>query len=318
MNKAELLEAYRQMRLCRLFETKVAEMYTKGRIGGFCHLYTGEEAVAVGAMWNLREDDKVIGSYRDHGYYLARGGDPGECMAELFGTSDGCCKGKGGSMHLYDADIGFLGGYAIVGGGIPIAVGLGMAAKYRASDQVVMCFFGDGATNQGVYHEALNMAGLYKLPVVFVCENNLYAIGTSVPRSSAQTLLRKKADAYAIPGVQVDGMDFFKMESVAARAIDDARAGKGPTFIEARCYRFRGHSMSDPASYRDKEEVDDWRQKDCIPRLQAAIRHDFGVTDEEFKAIDSEVRRQVQQAVEFADAGHELPLERLYEDLYVD
>jgi pyruvate dehydrogenase E1 component alpha subunit len=318
MKKAELLEAYRRMQLARAFETRVAEQYTKGRIGGFCHLYTGEEAVAAGAMWHLRPDDYVIGSYRDHAYYLIRGGDPGRCMAELFGHANGCCKGKGGSMHLYDADLRFVGGYAIVAGMCPIAAGLGQAIRYRGDDRVVLCFFGDGATNQGVYHEALNMASLYKLPVIWVCENNQYAIGTSVARSSAQQTLAAKAKAYDMPTYAVDGMDFFKMQSVAERAVADARAGKGPSFIEAKCYRYRGHSMSDPATYRSKEEVALWRKRDPIPRLKAAIRHDFECGDEDFAAIDREVREAIDRAVAFAESGAELPPARVHEDLYVE
>jgi len=318
MRKDDLMKVYYQMRLARGFETRVAEQYTKGRIGGFCHLYSGEEAVAVGAMWSLRPDDYVLGSYRDHAYYILRGGDPGKCMAELFGHADGCCKGKGGSMHLFDPEVSFLGGYAIVGGMCPIAAGLGLAIQRRKNDRVVLCFFGDGATNQGVYHEALNMASLYKLPVIWVCENNQYAIGTNVQRSSAQESMARKAKAaYNLPVSVVDGMDFFKMLSVAERAIKRARAGKGPSFIEAKCYRYRGHSMSDPATYRDKKEVDFWKKRDPIPKIKAAIQHDFDVPDEEFTAIDKQVKQELDAAVAFAEAGQELPPERLYEDLYV-
>jgi pyruvate dehydrogenase E1 component alpha subunit len=317
MNKAELMDAYYRLKLARSFETRVAEQYTRGRIGGFCHLYSGEEAVALGALWHLRDEDYVIGSYRDHAYYLLRGGDPKKAMAELFGTSDGCCKGKGGSMHLFDWDINFLGGYAIVAGMCPIAVGLGLGIKYRQEDRVVMCFFGDGATNQGVYHEALNMASLYRLPIVWVCENNYYAIGSSVPRSSAEESLAKKARSYDMPCSVVDGMDFFKMQSVAERAIAEARAGNGPRFIEAKCSRYRGHSMSDPDTYRSKEEMEHWKKRDPIPRLRKAIEHDFEVDEEEFEKVDAEVRRILDEAVEFAEAGEELPADRLYEDLYV-
>jgi len=318
MNKQELMEVYYRMSLARSFETRVAEQYSKGRIGGFCHLYTGEEAVAVGALWNLRDEDYVVGSYRDHAYFLIRGGDPKAAMAELFGHSDGCCQGKGGSMHMFDRDINFLGGYAIVGGMCPIAVGLGMAAKYKKEDRVVLCFFGDGATNQGVYHEALNMAALYQLPVVWVCENNHYAIGSSVARSSAQESLARKAKAYDMPTSVVDGMDFFKMQSVAERAIARAREGGGPSFIEAKCYRYRGHSMSDPGTYRSKEEVEFWKKRDPIPRIKAAIKHDFGLADGEFDAVDAEVQKVLDEAVAFAEAGAELPADRLYDDVYAD
>ena len=317
MKKSELMEAYYRMRLARSFETRVAEQYTKGRIGGFCHLYSGEEAVAVGALWHLEERDYVIGSYRDHAYYLIRGGDPAKCMAELFGHANGCCKGKGGSMHLFDWDVNFLGGYAIVGGMCPIAAGLGLSIRHKGEDRVVLCFFGDGATNQGVYHEALNMASLYQLPVIWVCENNQYAIGTSVPRSSAQESMAKKAKAaYDMPTHVVDGMDFFKMQSVARRAIRRAREGKGPSFIEAKCYRFRGHSMSDPATYRAKEETDLWTKRDPIPKLKKTIQDDFEVDDTEFDALDKKVNQVLDGAVEFAESGQELSAERLYEDLY--
>jgi pyruvate dehydrogenase E1 component alpha subunit len=317
MNRQEVLRAYRQMRLARAFETKVAELYQKGRMGGFCHLYTGEEAVAVGALWPLRPDDHVLGSYRDHVYLLVRGTDPSRVMAELYGHSDGCCKGLGGSMHLYDRERNFHGGYAIVAGACPIAVGLGLGVQYREGDQVVMCFFGDGATNQGVYHEALNLAGLWKLPIVFVCENNEYAIGTSVERSSAERDLAKKASVYGMPAERVDGMDFFKMVSVAQRAVARARKGEGPSFIEARCYRYRGHSMSDPATYRSKEEVDFWRSRDVLERLRSQVRHDFEVPDEELDRIDAEVRQEIEAAVAFAEEGGELSLEEARKLVYV-
>jgi len=318
VKKSELLKAYYLLKLARSFETKVAEMYAKGKIGGFCHLYTGEEGVAVGALWHLRKDDYVLGSYRDHAYYLIRGGEAGKCLAELYGFSNGCCKGIGGSMHMFDRDINFLGGYAIVAGECPIAVGLGLGIRYKKTDQVVMCFFGDGATNQGVYHEALNMAGLWKLPVVFVCENNRYAIGTSVERSSATRKLVDKAKAYEMPGEQVDGMDFFKMLSVTERAIDRARRGKGPTFIEAKCYRYRGHSMSDPATYRSKEEVEFWRQRDVIPKIREVIKNDFEVGDEVFDEADAKVEKAIDEAVRYAESGRELPMEKLYDDVYAD
>ncbi len=318
MNQAELMQVYYRMRLARSFETRVAEQYARGRIGGFCHLYTGEEAVAVGALWHLTPADYVLGSYRDHAYYLLRGGDPKKAMAELFGHQEGCCKGKGGSMHLFDPDVGFLGGYAIVGGMCPIAVGLAYAAVRRQQDRIVVCFFGDGATNQGVYHEALNMGSLYRLPIVWICENNRYAIGTSVARSSAQESLARKAQAYGMATHTVDGMDFFKMQSVAGRAIAAARAGEGPSFIEARCYRYRGHSMSDPATYRSPAEVEHWKERDPIPRIKAAIKHDFGLPDEGFDAVDRQVQQELDEAVAFAEAGGELPADRLHEDLYAD
>jgi pyruvate dehydrogenase E1 component alpha subunit len=318
MNKRELMDVYYRLQLARVFETRVAEQYTKGRIGGFCHLYAGEEAVALGAMWHLREDDYVIGSYRDHGYYLLRGGDPRKCMAELFGRVEGCCRGKGGSMHMFDRSVNFLGGYAIVAGMCPLAVGVAKAVQFRNEDKVVLCFFGDGATNQGVYHESLNMASLYKLPVVWVCENNYWAIGSSVERSSAVKSLARKAKGYGMPTDTVDGMDFFKMQSVAERAIARARKGEGPSFIEAKCYRYRGHSMSDPATYRSKEEVEYWKSRDPIPRIRAAIRHDFEVPEEEFDTLERKAREVVDDAVRFAENGTPPPLEELYADVFVE
>jgi pyruvate dehydrogenase E1 component alpha subunit len=221
-------------------------------------------------------------------------------------------------MHLFDPRLNFLGGYAIVGGMCPIAVGLGKAIQCKGEDRVVLCFFGDGATNQGVYHEALNMAALYTLPVVWVCENNYYAIGTSVARSSAQESMAQKAKAYGQPVYTVDGMDFFKMQSVAGRAVAAARAGQGPSFIEAKCYRYRGHSMSDPGTYRSKEEVEYWRSRDPIPRLKQAIQHDFEVGEEEFAAVEARVDQELEEAVRFAEAGQELPPEKRLDDVYAE
>jgi pyruvate dehydrogenase E1 component alpha subunit len=316
MNKDESMRAYYQLRLARAFETKVAEMYQQGRLGGFCHLYTGEEAVAVGALWGLRPDDYALGSYRDHVYMLVRGAAPSAVMAELYGHSDGSCRGLGGSMHLFDREKNFFGGYAIVAGECPIAVGLGRAIQYRKTDQVVVCFFGDGATNQGAYHEALNMAGLWKLPIVFVCENNEYAIGTSLERSSAETNLAKKASIYAMETHRVDGMDFYKMVAVTERAIERARRGGGPSYVEALCYRYRGHSMSDPAKYRSKEEVQFWRDRDVIQKVRAQIQHDFDASDDEFDAVDQKVRNEMEEAVKFAEGGQELTLEEAREFVY--
>jgi pyruvate dehydrogenase E1 component alpha subunit len=222
-------------------------------------------------------------------------------------------------MHLFEWDINLLGGYAIVAGMCPLAVGLARSIRYKDEDRVVMCAFGDGATNQGVYHEALNMASLYKLPIVWVCENNFYAIGSSVPRSSAQQDLAQKAgSAYNMSTNVVDGMDFFKMQSVAERAIQRARAGRGPSFIEARCYRYRGHSMSDPDTYRSEEEIEHWKSRDPIPRIKKQIQHDFEVGEEEFEEIDERVERELDEAVEFAQAGEELPVDRLHEDVYAE
>ena len=247
MTEIELLKIYRDMVLIREFEERTAEMYSRGKITGFCHLYIGEEAVAVGAISALHPDDYVISSYRDHGHCLMKGTNAKGVMAELFGRATGICKGKGGSMHLFDPEKNFLGGYAIVAGGLPITLGVGYAIKYRKEDKVVASFFGDGATNAGAFYESLNMAKLWSLPIVFICENNFFGISTAVSWSSATTDIFKKAEAHGIPAEKINGMDVMAVWEAARRATKQAREGKGPYFIEALTYRFRGHSMSDPA-----------------------------------------------------------------------
>jgi pyruvate dehydrogenase E1 component alpha subunit len=248
VDRATGLALLEQMQLIRRFEEKAAEMYALGKIGGFLHLYIGQEAVAVGAMSTLRPDDLAIAGYREHGHILAKGGDPRRVMAELFGRRDGVSKGKGGSMHMFDRAINFLGGHAIVGGYLPIATGVGFAIRYEDRDRVILCFFGDGSVPQGEFHESLNLASLWKLPVVFICENNRYAMGTAIQRALAQTDISKFADAYAMPGEACDGMDVLAVRDCVGRAVARARASKTPTLVEARTYRFRGHSMRDPAA----------------------------------------------------------------------
>ncbi|MDP6370772.1 MAG: thiamine pyrophosphate-dependent dehydrogenase E1 component subunit alpha, partial [Planctomycetota bacterium] len=317
--RAFLLEIYRQMFLIRTFEDRVKLLFLEGSMPGTIHQCQGQEAAAVGVCSALNDDDFITSTHRPHGHALAKGLSPLEVLIELFGGGTGCCKGKGGSMHLFDRDINFLGGYAIVAGMCPIAVGVAKAVQHRGEDRVVLCFFGDGATNQGVYHEALNMSALYNLPLIWVCENNHYAIGTSVQRASGEEDLAKKARAYDMPVSRVDGMDFFKMQSVTQRAINRARAGKGPSYIVANCYRYRGHSMSDPGTvYRSKEEIDFWKKRDPLPRLKALIQEDFEAGEEEFKEIDEKVTQLLREAVRFAEQGEELPREKLYEDLYAD
>src|SRR5204863_489473 len=255
LEREKLLQMLSQMLLFRRFEEKAAESYTLGKIGGFCHLYIGQEAVAVGSIAALRPDDYIMTSYRDHGHALARGTSPDEVMAELYGKAGGCSTGKGGSMHLFDRDTNFLGGHAIVGGQIPLATGIAFAEKYRESDQVALCFFGEAAVNQGAFHESLNMAQLWKLPCIYICENNQYGMGTSLARAMSLQNVSEKACAYELASEFVDGMDVLAMRRATQRAIKRARENYQPTLIEARTYRYMGHSMSDPGNYRTRAEI---------------------------------------------------------------
>jgi len=316
VDKATAVDLLRQMLLIRTFEDKAAEMYAKGKIGGFLHLYNGEEAVAVGAISVLRLEDLVVTHYRDHGHALAKGSEPRRCMAELFGKATGLCKGKGGSMHFCDVSVGILGGYAIVAGHLPIAAGLALAFQYQGKDNVVLCFFGDGATNIGDFHEALNLASLWKLPVIYICENNLYGMGTALRKSSALLDIHKKAAAYDMPGERVDGMDVFAMREATARAVAAARAGEGPTLLEAICYRFRGHSMADPVLYRKKEEEQAWRTRDPITTLRARLEARGLLSAQEYAALEREVLAVIEEAVRFAEESPEPAPEELYTDVY--
>ena len=313
--KPELVQLYRQMLLIRRFEEKTAEMYMAGKIGGFCHLYIGEEAVSVGAMSALREDDYAIGAYRDHGHALVRTGNPKAVMAELFGKSGGLCKGRGGSMHMFSVEKRFLGGDGIVGGDMPVAAGIGFAVNYRGGDQVVMCFFGDGAVNEGAFHESLNVASLWKLPIVFICENNEYGMGTAVKRVSAYADLSRRAAGYNIRVDKADGMDVLAVREVCERAVKRARA-KEPSFIEVVTYRYRGHSMSDPDKYRTKEEVAKWEARDPIPAFAKRLTEEGALTPPELEQIEKEIVQQVEEAVEFADQSEGLPPEALTDDVY--
>jgi pyruvate dehydrogenase E1 component alpha subunit len=307
-----------QMQLIRRFEEKAAEMYALGKIGGFLHLYIGQEAVAVGAMSTLRPDDYAIAGYREHGHILAKGGDPRRIMAELFGRKDGVSKGKGGSMHMFDREINFLGGHAIVGGYLPLAAGVGFAIRYEDRQRVILCFFGDGSVPQGEFHESMNLAALWKLPVVFVCENNRYAMGTAIQRALAQTDISKYAAAYGMPGEACDGMDVFAVRDCVGRAVARARESKVPTLVEARTYRFRGHSMRDPAAavYRTKDEVEEEKQRDPIVGLRERLRA-AGLLDEAaWDTLVERVEARVNDAVAFADASPEPPAEWLTADVY--
>ena len=295
----------RQMLLIRRFEEKAAESYALGKIGGFCHLYIGQEAVAVGSLAALRDDDYVISSYREHGQALARGIPATAVMAELFGKATGCSKGKGGSMHLFDASKRFMGGHGIVGGHIPLAAGLGFAIRYRGGDQVCLCFFGEAAVNIGAFHEALNMASVYKLPVIFCCENNRYGMGTAFDRVAAVTDVVEHACSYDLAAELVNGMDVSAVYEATQRAVRRARSGGHPTLLEVRTYRFMGHSMSDPLHgvYRTKEEVEEQKKRDPISHLVLALKEEGVLDDAALEALDQEARAVVEEAVKFAEAS---------------
>ena len=308
------------MVLIRRFEEKAAEAYALGKIGGFLHLYIGEEAVAVGATSAMRPDDYAIAAYREHGHCLAKGSDPKRVMAELYGRIDGLSKGKGGSMHLFDKSVNFLGGHAIVGAHLPLAAGAGFSVKYRGGDQVVACYFGDGAVPEGEFHEAMNLAALWKLPVIFICENNRYAMGTSLERALAETEIWKFGRSYNMPSEAVDGMDVLAIRDVVAQAVARARADGTPSLIEARTYRFRGHSMRDPAGavYRTKEEVEREKQRDPIAIFTERCLKDGVLVDADVKAIEKDVNDLVDEAVAFAEASPEPAPEELFRDVYKD
>ncbi len=310
----------RSMLLQRRFEEKTAEAYAIGKIGGFCHLYIGQEAISTGAMSVLRPDDYVITAYRDHGLALTRGMTPHEVMAELFGRAAGCAGGKGGSMHMFDSDLNFLGGHGIVGGHIPIATGVGFAITYRGGDQVCVCFFGDAAVNIGAFHEALNIASLWNLPVVFVMENNRYGMGTAIERSTAQLDVEKRAESYAMVGASVDGQDVFTLRDAMAEAVERARTEKRPTLLEVRTTRFMGHSMSDAASgtYRSKQELDRSLRRDPITLLKDKLKAEGTLTDEAFTKLDDEARAAAQDAWDFADAASEPDPKELFTHVLAD
>jgi pyruvate dehydrogenase E1 component alpha subunit len=307
------------MLLIRRFEEAGARLYMQGKIKGFLHLYIGQEAVAVGSVPVLSEADYVVTHYRDHGHALARGMDPKVVMAELCGKATGSSGGKGGSMHLFDASRNFMGGYAIVGGQLPIAVGIALAIKYRRENGVVLCFFGDGAVNEGEFHESMNLASLWKLPVLFFLENNLYGMGTHVDRTHAGGRdLYLMAEPYKIPAVQVDGMDLVAIRESVTEALARIRSGDGPVFLEAMTYRFRGHSIADPTFYREPSEVDDWRQRDPIQRFEAQALEDGLITADDIARIDAEVGATVEDAVRFALESPEPLLESLYDHVYAE
>jgi len=300
----------------RRLEEKCAELYGAGKIRGFLHLYIGEEAVAAGAMRALAAEDNVVATYREHGHALLRGVPMEAIMAEMYGKREGCSRGRGGSMHLFDASRNFYGGNAIVGGGLPLAVGLSLAAHQRKQDAITACFFGEGAVAEGAFHESMNLAQLWKLPVVFFCENNLYAMGTAVERSESQTDLCVKAVSYGMATLRADGMDVVPAHEVAKQACAHARAGNGPVFVEIETYRFRAHSMFDPELYRDKAEVEQWKTRGPIHTFSARLKAQGELTEERFLEIDRAAEAEVARAVAFAEAGTWEPVADLARDVY--
>ncbi len=305
------LALYRAMLRVRRFEERCVQLYSAARIRGFLHLYIGEEAVAVGVLPHLRDDDAVVATYREHGQALVRGVPMDSIMAEMFGKVEGCSRGRGGSMHLFDADHRFYGGNGIVGGGLPLAVGLALADRMQGRDRVTVCFFGEGAMAEGECHESMNLAALWKLPVLFLCENNLYAMGTALERSESETNLPLKAAAYEVPAWTVDGMDVLAVNEAAARAVELVRDGGGPVFLEARTYRFRAHSMYDPDRYREKAEIDQWRQRDPIALLGERLTADGLLTDADVEAAEQDITTEIDAAVAFAEAGTDEPVGQL-------
>jgi len=311
-----LIEMYRKMVLIRKFEERSAGFYREGKVGGFLHLYIGEEAVGVGAIAALAPQDYIVTHYRDHGHAIARGLDSKKLMAELLGRATGVSGGKGGSMHLVDVSKGFWGGYGIVGGHIALATGLGLASQYMDENRVTLCIFGDGSTNIGYFHESLNLASLWKLPVLYLCENNLYGMGTAVERASAVASMAEKACAYNIPAVRIDGMDTLKIFDATQRAIEHVRSGKGPYFIEAMCYRFPGHSMGDPERYRIKDEVDRYKQRDPIVAFGKQLEGDGVVDESDLERIEREVAAEIEEVAAFADASPAPSPETMYDHIY--
>jgi pyruvate dehydrogenase E1 component alpha subunit len=318
IDREELLRLLYQMILIRRFEEKCAESYSLGKIGGFCHLYIGQEAVAVGAISALRADDYVITSYRDHGQAIAKGMSPEEIMAELYGKAGGCSSGKGGSMHLFDAGVNFLGGHGIVGGQIPLGTGVAFASKYKGTDQVTLCFFGEAAVNQGAFHESLNMAQLWKLPCIYVCENNQYGMGTSLQRAMSLQDVSQKAYAYEMASEFVDGMDVLAVREAVMRGVERGRKQSLPTLLEIRTYRFMGHSMSDPGNYRTRAEIEKYQQRDPIKLFTESLKEKETITDEDVAGIEERVRAEVERSVKFAEESPEPAPEELYTHVYAD
>lgn len=303
LDRAHLHRLYRQMLRIRQFEARCVELYQAQKIRGFLHLYDGEEAVAVGVMGTLEPRDAVVATYREHGQALARGVPMNAVMAEMLGKAEGCSRGRGGSMHLFDAERRFFGGNAIVGGGLPLAVGIALADQRLRPGVITACFFGEGAVTEGAFHESMNLAAIWKLPVLFVCENNLYAMGVPLADAESETEVFRKAQAYRMPAAQVDGMDPVQVEAAAHRAVEHVRAGQGPYFLECRTYRFRAHSMFDAQAYRTRDEVQAWRERDPIESLQAWMQANHLATAQDIQAIQAGVVAEIDAAVAFAEAA---------------
>lgn len=318
MDKSTLLDWYRQMVLIRRFEQRCAELYQQGKIGGFLHLYIGQEAVAVGSIGARQEGDHVITAYRDHGHALAVGTETKFVMAEMLGKVTGVSKGKGGSMHLVNVEQKFWGGYAVVGGHLPLATGIALAEQYRETDNAVLCFFGDGSTNIGYFHESLNLSGVWKLPLVWIVENNQYGMGTSIDRASAVIRMVEKAAAYGMDNRQVDGMNILEVYEATRTALQDVRDGKGPQFLEMLTYRYEGHSMGDPLRYRTKDEVEKWREDDPIGVLERHILNEELADKDELEKIDQAVDEEIEEAVQFAEESPLPDPEALFTDIYVE
>jgi pyruvate dehydrogenase E1 component alpha subunit len=317
-DRETLVNIFHQMLLIRRFEEKCAESYSLGKIGGFCHLYIGQEAVGVGAISALRDDDYVITSYREHGQAIAKGISPEAVMAELYGKAGGCSHGKGGSMHMFDKRANFLGGHGIVGGQIPLATGVAFASKYQETDQVTLCFFGEAAVNQGAFHESMNLAQLWKLPCIYICENNKYGMGTSLARAMSLQNVAEKACGYEMISEFVDGMDVLAMRRATQRAIKRARENYLPTLIEARTYRYMGHSMSDPGNYRTRAEIEKYQERDPIKTFAATLKDHGILNDKDIADIEAQVKTEVERAARFADESPEPDPSELYTNVYAN
>jgi pyruvate dehydrogenase E1 component alpha subunit len=318
LDRAHLHHLYREMLRIRRFEAKCVELYQAQKIRGFLHLYDGEESIAVGVMDALEPHDAVLATYREHGHALARGVPMAPLMAEMLGKVEGCCRGRGGSMHLFDGSRRFFGGNAIVGGGLPLAVGIAMADQRLRPGAVTVCFFGEGAVAEGAFHESMNLAAIWHLPVLFVCENNLYAMGVPLADSESQTDVFRKADAYRMAAAQVDAMDPVQMAAAARRAVEHVRAGHGPFFLECRTYRFRAHSMFDTQAYRAREEIEDWKHRDPITRLRDWMSANHRIGTDELAAIDAAIQTEIDAAVAWAEAGTPEPLDQLERFVLMD
>jgi pyruvate dehydrogenase E1 component alpha subunit len=318
LDRDTLVSLYHQMLLIRRFEEKSAEAYSMGKIGGFCHLYIGQEAVAVGALSAIRKDDYVLTSYREHAHAIAKGISPESVMAELYGKEGGCSHGKGGSMHMFDNEVNFLGGHAIVGGQIPLATGVAFATKYQGTDQVTLVFFGEAAVNQGAFHESLNLAQLWKVPCIYICENNQYGMGTSLERAMSFKEIAQKACAYELASDFVDGMDVLAVREATLQAVERARKDYLPTLLEVRTYRFMGHSMSDPGNYRTRAEIEKYQQRDPIKLFAATLKEEKVLSDKDFEEIEARVKLEVERSVKFAEESPLPQSDELYTDVYAN